>query len=115
MRELNHNTLSYAGNPKDGVTIRVERQETNQIVSYTLNGGASQNVLDGENIAFALSDTVGAEDTLQLNLDFTANGSYTVVVENVTGCIKDTGHKNECSHTRPGPVAVTMDFTFLVE
>jgi len=116
MREINHNTLSYGGAPNEQVSIRVEAEGTNHIVTYVLDGVGPTVLPAGQKLTFNLKNAVGAQTILQLNLEYNADGTYKVVVENVSNCLKDEQHKNECSHTYDDfPDGDTLDFSFLAE
>jgi uncharacterized lipoprotein NlpE involved in copper resistance len=114
MRELNHNTLRYAGRPGEPVTIRVEAQDTSHLVEYTLDG-VTQPLTKGTPITFRLKNTAGERTDLQIVLDFNGEGSYEVVIESVTGCPKDTAHRNRCVDTWDGPPLTGGTYAFFVE
>jgi hypothetical protein len=118
MREINHNTLSYGGSPGELVSIRVEAVGTNHMVNYILDGVGPTTLTAGQKLTFNLKNTVGAKTILQLNLEYSADGTYTVAVENVPDCAIDTGMPklNECVRTFDDfPDGNTLNFSFFVE
>lgn len=117
MREINHNTLSYGGQANEPVSIRIEAQGTNRTVNYFLDGVGPTTLADGQKLTFNLKDAVGATTIVQLDLEYSADGTYTVAVENVSNCILDTQHQlNECVHTYDDfPDGNTLNFSFFVE
>lgn len=117
MRETNHDSLKYKGAAREKVTIRVKASdETVHLVAYVLDGQLPAKPLhEGENIEFDLKSSSGAQTRLQIDMDFQPNGSYEVVVENVTGCPFDTEGNNECSNTFFGPFLQSPVFTFTVQ
>jgi hypothetical protein len=118
MREIRHNTLSYRGRAGEPVSIRVETQgDTNHMVHYVLDGSLPARVLPaGQKITFNLKNNSGAQTILQVDLDFTAEGSYKVIVENVIDCSRDTANVNECVRTVEGFAdGQTLNFQFFVE
>lgn len=116
MREINHNTLSYGGQPGELVSIRVEAQGTNHMVNYVLDGVGPSTLPPGQKLTFNLKNGVGAQTVLQLNLEYSADGTYTVAVENVSNCAIDTQHTNECVNTFDDfPDGNTLNFSFFVE
>jgi len=116
MREINHDTLSYGGAPSEPVSIRVEATDTNHSVTYVLDGVGPTVLPEGEKLTFNLKNAVGGQTILQLNLEYNAEGTYKVTVENVSNCVKDSQHKNECSHTYDDfPDGNTLDFSFFAE
>jgi uncharacterized lipoprotein NlpE involved in copper resistance len=114
MKELNHNTQRYAGRPGEQVNIRVEAQGTSHLVEYTLDG-ETRPLKKGTPITFRLGNTSGARTDLQIVLDFDGEGSYEVVIENVTGCSKDTAHQNRCADTWDGPPLTGGTYAFFVD
>lgn len=118
MKEIRHNTLSYRGRPGEPVSIRVEAQgNTNHQVQYVLDGQLPAKPLPaGQKITFNLKNSSQAQTILQLNVDFTWEGSYKVVVENVIDCTKDTQNSDECVRTVEGFAdGQTLNFQFFVE
>ena|SRR5688572_7051272 len=118
MKEIRHNTLTYRGGPGEPVSIRVEAQgNTNHQVQYVLDGQLPAKALPaGQKITFNLKNTSAAQTILQLNVDFTGEGSYKVVVENVIDCTRDTQNNNECVRIVEGLAdGQTLNFQFFVE
>ena len=118
MKEIRHNTLSYRGRPGEPVSIKVEAQgNTNHQVQYVLDGQLPAKSLPaGQKITFNLKNSSQAQTILQLNVDFTGEGSYKVVVENVIDCTKDTQNSDECVRTVEGFAdGQTLNFQFFVE
>jgi hypothetical protein len=114
MKEINHDTLRYKGNPGEKATIRVTAQGTKHMVNYTLDGGDTQVLLEGQPIEFNLKNTSGQRTDLQLLLQFNAQGSYEIVVENVENCSKDVNHTGKCTRSRDVPPNVILNFKFFV-
>lgn len=115
MREIDHNNLEYAGAPGEKVTIRITAHGTTQMVNYTLDGGAPKPLKSGDPIEFNLKNAAGQRTDLQLILDFNAQGSYEVVVENVSNCSKAVQHAGTCVHTWEGPPREIETFAFFTE
>jgi len=116
MREINHNTLSYGGQPGETGNIRVEANGTNHMVRYVLDGVGPTVLPTGQKLTFKLKNAVGGKTVVHMDLDYSADGTYQVIVENVSNCLKDTGHKNECSHSYDDfPDGTSLNFSFVAE
>ena len=113
MQEVDHNNLEYKGSAGEPVTVTVTPNGTTQLVAFTLDGN-SQPLPPGGKIRFNLKNASGQQTTLQLVLDFNANGSYEVVVENVTNCSQDTQHVGRCLNTVDGPPKAFLTLVFSV-
>jgi len=117
MRETNHDSRKFKGQAGEHVTVRVKADgDTKHLVAYVLDGQVPARVLPaGQAIEFNLKNGSGAQTPLQINLDFQPNGTYEIVVENVTGCPFDTAARRECRNTYFGPFLLSPIFTFTVE
>lgn len=111
MREIEHDTLRYAGTQGERVTVTVEPRNTSLIVNYTLNG-QSLALRQGESIACQVPSV------LQLNLDYSnpAGGSYRVGVKRVVDCATaaENNVADECVHVfkQRGSRRDIKDFSF---
>jgi hypothetical protein len=118
MREIDHNNLNYGGGPQETASIRVEAKGTNHMVSYVLDGAGAVTLPPGQKLTFPLKPTVGAKRILQMDLQYSAPGTYTVAVENVTNCVIDMGHTNECVGGSPYSdfqIGTVLNFVFFTE
>jgi hypothetical protein len=113
MNELDHIKHRYKGSPGEQVTITITPTGTVSLVNFTLDGVAG-GLPAGTPLRFNLKNVSGAMTPLQLDLDFTALGTYEIVVEKVVDCVKDAGHTNKCIHTRQGPPRVIENYKFFV-
>jgi hypothetical protein len=115
LKELNHNSLKYSGPAGEQVTVKVQALGTTFLVNYTLDG-VTLTLAEGDDITFTLAKKANDEPTvLELVIDYNSAGSYVVTVVNVSSCVKDTGHKNTCVHTWPGPPLAIKDFSFFAD
>jgi hypothetical protein len=114
MQELDHNNLEYEGAPGEKVTMEVTAKDTNHIVTYKFDIGATQVLKKGDAIEFNLKNTSGQKTELQLITDGTTPGSYDIIVENVPNCVKDLQQLGNCKRTRPVPPKKISLFVFFV-
>jgi hypothetical protein len=117
MREINHNNLNYGGGPQEMASIRVEANGTNHMVNYVLDGSPAVTLPPGQKLTFPLKPTVGAKRILQMDLQYSAHGTYTVTVENIPNCVIGMG-TNECPTASPYndfQIGTVLNFVFFTE
>ena len=102
MREINHENLQYQGAPNEGAVISVTPTGTTQMATCTVDG-VSKPLNANDQITFDLKSASGQQTTVQLILDFDAEGSYEVAVENIPNCSQDTQHTGRCVNVFDGP------------
>jgi hypothetical protein len=116
MREIDHNNLNYGGGPQETVSIRVEANGTNHMVTYVLDGVGPTVLPEGHKLTFPLNSTVGQKRILQMDLQYSADGTYTVAVENIPNCVIDSGHTNECvRHFKDFDFGTVLNYVFFTE
>jgi hypothetical protein len=116
MREIDHNNKNYGGGPHETASIRIEADGTNHMVNYSVDGGGIQTLPKGQKLTVPMKATVGDSTTLQVNLEYSADGTYTVAVENIPNCVIDTNHTNECVRTYSDfDIGTTLNFIFFTE
>lgn len=113
MRERDHDNLEYEGGPEEKAKITVTAQGTTHLVEYTLNG-VTKKLKKGDPIEFDLKSAVGQQTDLQIVLDFNAQGTYDVDVENIPNCSEDDQHLGKCVNTVAGPPKEFLTFVFFV-
>lgn len=104
----------YRGQENESVTVTVEAQNTNHLVTYTLEG-VSQQLPQGQPINFSLKRKPGNGPTLlKLNFDFSvpAGGSYRVVVKDVQGYPNNESWR---IWEQTGSLVVIKDYKFFVQ
>ena len=114
MRELSHSHLEYEGAPQEAVTVRVTAINTNHIVTYKLNGGATIVLPKGSPILFNLKSSSGQRTDLQIFTDGSTPGSYEFVVENVSNCSQPPPNSGKCVRKRNVPPRKVSLFAFFV-
>jgi hypothetical protein len=114
MRERDHINLEYEGGPGEPVTVRVKAIGTSHLVEYTLDG-TTRKLQKGEPIRFNLKTVSGQQTDLQLVLDFNAQGSYEVTIENIPNCTGEGAGTGQCINTFPGPPKEFPLFGFFVK
>jgi len=114
MKELDHDNLEYQGSPGEKVTIRITAQGTTHMVTYKLDGGATQVLKQGDPIEFDLKNVSGQRTDLEVTIDGDHEGSYEMVIENVTNCENDAQHIGKCVRTRRVPPKKVSLFAFFV-
>jgi len=116
MREIDHNIHQYGGSPQEIASVRIEAAGTNHMVAYVLDGVGPTVLPEGQKLTFPLSSTVGEKRILQMDLQYSADGTYTVAVENVANCVIDTAHKNECvRHFKDFDFGTVLNYVFFTE
>jgi hypothetical protein len=114
MNETNHIKHRYRGTPNEPVTIHVTADGTNHMVTYNLDDIPQPALPAGTPITFNLGSSSGDLTRLQLIMDFNAEGSYEIEIENVDDCTADTESAGTCKHTREGPPLVIENYKFSV-
>lgn len=114
MKETNHIKRRYKGTPNEDVIINVTADGTSHLVTYNLDDVPQPPLPAGTPITFPLGNSSGDLTRLQLIMDFNAEGSYEIEIENVDNCTADTDQAGTCTHTRPGPPLVIENYKFSV-
>lgn len=114
MIELDHVKHRYEGDPGEQVTITVTEHGTVRLVNFVLDGAPAQPLPAGTPLQFNLKNVSGAVTLLQLTMDFTGQGSYDIVVSNVSNCVNDPTHTS-CIHVRKGPPLVIENHKYFVK
>lgn len=114
MREKDHNHLEYEGTPGEKVTLRITAKGTNHMVTYKLNGGATQVLKKGDPIEFNLKAASGQRTDLQVIMDGTTRGTYELALENVPNCKDDLQQIGKCVDTRKAPPKKDSLYAFFV-
>ncbi|HEY5885670.1 MAG TPA: hypothetical protein VIT88_13340 [Pyrinomonadaceae bacterium] len=114
MREINHSHLEYEGAPQEPVTVRVSAINTNHIVTYKLNAGATIVLPKGQVIQFNLKNSTGQRTDLQIFTDGSTPGSNEFVVENVSNCSQPPANSGKCVRRRNVPPRKVTLFAFFV-